>query len=464
MAAGGPGQPALTSGMTDTAPSPLDAGQRLLAIGLVLGVTLVAFEVTAVVTALPTITDELGGDSLYGLAMAVYTLANMVALVAAGELADRRGPTIVYVLSIATFIGGLVVAAVAPTMVWVVAGRVLQGAGTGGLQPLAYTLVSRAFAPERQPKMFAILSAGWVLPSLFAPLVSGWVVDTFGWRWVFLGIIPFAVAVAALAVRPMRHFGPVEAEREPSRLPHAVAAALGVGALATGLQMAQPLAAIAVTIAGAAVAWWALRILLPAGVMVARTGLAAIVAARILATATFMGVDTFIPLAADRIHGARPLVQGFVIIGAAISWTGGQWVRARRPVEQPGPAVRTGFLVLALGVVLVAPVLWSGWPLWATFVAWCVGGFGMGLLFNPTSVATMEYAEAGNEGKVSSQIALGDALGFSLMGGVGGATVAVADRGSIDITTALGLNFAIAFALAMLGVLASRRIRRAGEV
>ncbi|MEN9646607.1 MAG: hypothetical protein RL238_3276 [Actinomycetota bacterium] len=449
--------------MTDPSPTRLDAGQRLLATGLVLGITLMAFEVTAVVTAMPTITDELGGDSLYGLAMAVYTLANMVALVAAGEVADRRGPTVVYVASIATFIAGLAVAAAAPTMVWVVVGRVLQGAGTGGLQPLAYTLVSRAFPQERQAKMFAILSAGWVLPSLFAPLVSGWVVDTFGWRWVFLGIIPFAVAVAAMAVQPMRRFGPVEAERGASRIPFAVAAALGVGALATGLQMATLLPAVALSVGGVALAWWALRILLPAGVAVARTGLAAIVAARILATATFMGVDSFIPLATDRIHGARPFVQGFVIIGAAISWTGGQWARARRPIDEPGPAVRTGFIVLALGVLLVVPVLWPGWPLWATFVAWCVGGFGMGLLFNPTSVATMEYAEAGNEGKVSGQIALGDALGFSLMGGIGGATVAVADRGSLDISTALGINFAMAFGLAMLGILASRRIRRAGH-
>jgi len=59
--------------------SPLTAAQRLLAAGLVLGVTLVAFEVTAVITALPTITDELSGDSLYGVTLAAYTLANLVA-------------------------------------------------------------------------------------------------------------------------------------------------------------------------------------------------------------------------------------------------------------------------------------------------------------------------------------------------------------------------------------------------
>lgn len=446
--------------MTTTAP--MTASQRLLAIGLVLGVTLVAFEVTAVVTAMPTITDELGGDSLYGLATAVYTLANMVALVAAGEMADRRGPTAPYVLSIITFIIGLVVGAMAPTMVWVVIGRTLQGAGTGGLQPIAYTLVNRAFPTEWQPKMFAILSAGWVLPSLFAPALSGMVVDAFGWRWVFLGIVPFALAVAALSIRPMRQYGPTATTHERSRLPHAVAAAVGVGAFATGLQTANLVVAVVLSVAGGVVAVRALRVLLPAGVFTARIGFPAIVLCRIIATATFLGVDSFIPLAADRIHGARPLVQGFVIIGAALSWTVGQWVRARRPVHRTDHAVRNGFLVLSLGIALVMPVLWPGWPLWATFAAWSVGGFGMGLLFNPTTVATMGYATHGQEGRVSSQLTLGDALGFSLMGGIGGATVAVADRTSFSINGALAINFGLAFVLGLVGVLASRRIRTAG--
>ena len=442
-------------------PVPLTSSQRLLAIGLVLGVTLVAFEVTAVVTAMPTITDELGGTSLYGLAIAAYTLANMVSLVAAGELADRRGPVMPYVVSIATFVAGLVVAAAAPTMVWVVIGRTLQGAGTGGLQPLAYTLVNRAFPSDRQAKMYAVLSAGWVLPSLFAPAIAGWVVTAFGWRWVFLGIVPFAIGVALLAVRPMRTYGAVAFTQAQSRIPHAVAAACGVGALATGLQMANPIGALLLTLTGGCVAWWALRKLLPVGTYTARTGLAAIIAVRFLATATFLGADSFIPLAADRIHRVSPLSQGFVIIGAAIAWTGGQWVRAHRPPADTARAVRNGFMVLSLGVVLVTPVLWSAWPLWATFIGWAIGGFGMGLLYNPTTVATMTYATDGAEGKVSSQVALADALGFSLMGGIGGATVAVADRTSMSIGTAIGINFALAFAVAMVGVIVSRRIRPA---
>src|SRR6478735_2691785 len=116
----------------------MSASQRLLAMGLVLGVTLVAFEVTAVITALPTITDELGGDSLYGVTLAAYMLANLVALVAAGELADRHGPTKPYAASVVLFIIGLFVAAFSRALWVVVLGRVLQGAGSGAFGTIAY--------------------------------------------------------------------------------------------------------------------------------------------------------------------------------------------------------------------------------------------------------------------------------------------------------------------------------------
>ncbi len=426
---------------------------------MVMAVMLVAFEVTSVITALPTITDELGGDSLYGVTLAVYTLANLVALVATGEFSDRRGPAVPFVLCIATLIVGLVVAAAAPSMAWVVAGRALQGAGTGGFTPIAYSLVKRAFPNDRQPMMYAYLSAGWVLPSLFAPALSGWVTDTFGWEWVFLGLIPFAILVGALAVGPMTHFQPQQLERKATRIPSAVIAAGGIGLLVTGLRFANPLVAMGAALAGATLAFPALRRLFPPGYLRARRGFAAVVTCRILATATFLGADSFIPLAADRIHGEPPLVQGFVIIGAALSWTIGSWISAHRPLGNPAGAIRNGFLVMLLGLVLVAPVLSSGWPMIATFFAWAVGGFGMGLLFNPATVTAMSYAVDGREGEVSSQIALADAVGFSLMGGIGGATVAIADRTSWSLAGALGTNFALAAGLATLGAFAARRVR-----
>jgi MFS family permease len=438
--------------------TPLTRAQRLLAVGLVLGVTLVAFEVTAVVTAMPTIADVLDGDSLFGLASASYTLATMVALVAAGELADRRGAALPYLLSIGTFIAGLALAAAAPSMVWVVIARTMQGIGSGGLAPIAYTLVQRAFPVERHATMFAVLSAGWVLPSLFAPAVSGLLVDTVGWRWVFLGIIPLAVLVAALATPPMRHFGPTTSERPPTRIGHAVVAAAGIGALATGVRADSVWLAVPLTLVGAVLGLRALRHLLPSGTGRGSRGLPAILASRLLATATFMGVDAFVPLGVARIHGASPTVQGFVIIGAAVMWTVGQWVRARRPGIEPHRAIRNGFAVLAVGVVLTAPVLWDRWPLALVFVGWSVGGLGMGLVFNPTTIASTKYAVDGRQGQVASQVSLADSVGFSVMGAIGGGWVALADRTDFTIQGALGVNFALAALCGAAGVVVARRI------
>ena len=103
--------------------------QRALAAGLVMAVTLNAFEAVAVVTAMPAISKELNGDRLYGAAFSAYMLANLVALVVGGEQSDRRGPAAPFLGGVAVFAVGLVVAGLAPTMEIVLLGRVLQGAG-----------------------------------------------------------------------------------------------------------------------------------------------------------------------------------------------------------------------------------------------------------------------------------------------------------------------------------------------
>lgn len=442
--------------------TPFTRQQRLLAIGLVLGVTMVAFEVTAVLTALPSIADQLHGDSLYGVALACYTLANLVALVVTSELTDRFGPARPYIGSLMVFAAGLVVAATAPSMVLVVIGRAMQGAGTGGLAPVAYVLVKRAFPVDRQPSMYVYLSAGWVLPSLIAPLVAGTITEGLGWRWVFWLLLPLIPVVALMAVPPMRPFAAGGAPVRRRRIAAAIFAAGGLGLFVTALQFRHLLPAASGAVVGLAIGVPSLRRLFPAGVHRAARGLAAVVACRVLATAAFLGADSFIPLAADRIHGAPPTVQGFVIIGAALAWTSGQWLVARNPQIDPRRAVRLGFTAIALGVCATVPVLWAGWPLWATFFGWMIGGLGMGILFNPTSVTAMSHAVDGAEGLVSSQINLADAVGFSTMGGIGGAMVALSDHTQLTLAGAIGINFGLTFALAAVGTICAGRIAAAG--
>ncbi|MEZ5257558.1 MAG: hypothetical protein R2705_11885 [Ilumatobacteraceae bacterium] len=107
------------------------------------------------------------------------------------------------------------------------------------------------------------------------------------------------------------------------------------------------------------------------------------------------------------------------------------------------------------------PVLRPSTPLWVTFLAWGLGGLGMGLLFNPTTVFAMSTAPEGEAGQVSSWLNMADSLGFALIGGVGGAIVAFADHGSFPLRVAILATFLIAVASAVVGEYEAGRVRPA---
>jgi MFS family permease len=443
--------------------------RRTLAVGLVLSTSLVAFEVTSVLTALPTISDELDGDSLYGATLAAYMLANLVGLVASGEQADRHGPRRPFIVCITVFVIGLVVAGIANDMVIVLLGRIVQGAGAGGLAPITFALIGRVWPADGRATILAWVSAGWVLPSLVAPGLAGWITNEIDWRWVFIGIAPLAIITALVVVSAMGSL-PIDphlssARDRSSRVPLALGLALGVGLVIGGVQSPDAAVAVVSTAVGVTVAMTSFRRLMPPGTLRARPGLPAILACRSLATAAFLGADSFIPLAADRIHGASATVQGFVIIGAALAWSVGSALSSRRdsPERDLARTSRGGFLLLIIGLAGVLPVLSADWSLLTTFFTWCIAGLGMGLLFVPTSAAALEYADSGTEGTIGSQINLADNVGFALMGGLGGATVAASDRTQWPLSHALASNLIMAILFGFLGLLLARRISRRGS-
>ena len=420
---------------------------------------LIAFESTALLTALPTISDNLQGDGLYGATLSAYMLATMVGLVASGTAADRRGPRSPFIVCVSLFMCGLVISALAPTMAVVLVGRVVQGVGGGGLAPISFAVISRVWETNRQPRIFAAISAGWVLPSLIAPALAGWLTHFWGWRWVFIGLIPLALVVGVLGAVTLRGLAPLPHDgRDAPRLGSAVMLAGGVGSLVTGLQSGNWWFASSLVAIGIVTTAFGFTRLMPPGTHRASRGLPAILLCRSIAMAAFLGADSFIPLAADRIHGSTPAVQGFVIIGAALSWSLGSAIQSRRVDVDVSRAVRSGFLLVATGIVAVTPTLSASWPLAATFVGWSIAGFGMGLLFVPTSVAAMTYAESGVEGTTGSRVNLADSFGFATMGGVSGATVAVSDRTDWPLTHALLTNFGVAIALAGAGAVLAGRV------
>jgi hypothetical protein len=109
-------------------------------------------------------------------------------------------------------------------------------------------------------------------------------------------------------------------------------------------------------------------------------------------------------------------------------------------------------------------VVWESTPLWTTSLAWTVAGLGIGLVFNTTSVTAMAAALPGGEGLVASQLQIADALGFALVGGIGGALVGLADRGSVSLSNALAIQFGLSFAAAVVGALLGGRVTPAKAI
>src|SRR5262249_37932248 len=153
-------------------------------------VTFVAAEALAVITVMPLVARDLHGLGLYGFVFSAFLLGTMVGIVAAGRAADRRGPAVPYGCRLVVFAAGLLVAGLAPSMPVLVAGRALQGVGAGAVPAVAYVAIGRSLPDDLRARMMATLSTAWVAPGLAGPALSAEVARLFGWRWVFLGLLP----------------------------------------------------------------------------------------------------------------------------------------------------------------------------------------------------------------------------------------------------------------------------------
>src|SRR4051794_3068 len=214
---------------------------RALTIGMVALITLVAFESLAVTTAMPTVAQALDGLSWYALAFGGPLASGVVAMVVSGSWSDRRGPARPLWHGTAWFLGGLVIAGLAPTMAVLVAARIIQGFGAGLLTVALYVVVGHLYPAGLRPRIFAAFSTGWVVPSLVGPAIAGLIVQHLSWRVVFLAVPVLAVPVV-LVMRPgLARVGASQQHVEQKslwdkRARCAIAVAFGVGLLHYGGQ------------------------------------------------------------------------------------------------------------------------------------------------------------------------------------------------------------------------------------
>ncbi|MEV8176738.1 MFS transporter [Cellulosimicrobium funkei] len=424
-------------GVPTTAPAtgPTEAGtlsprtQRTVLFGMVAFVFLGAFEALAVATAMPTVAVELDGLTLYTLAFAASLASSVVGMVASGRWSDRAGPTTPLWTGIGLFLAGLLVAGLAQDMLVLVAGRVLQGVGTGLYIVALYVLVARVFPTDRRPKVFAAFAAAWVIPSIVGPAIAGLVVEHVGWRWVFLAVPVLAVPALFLmrpGMRAARGSAPEPAPASTDRpddaeppldrtarqasLTWAVVAAVGIGALNYAGQL-RGVGLAALLVASLAAVALAVPRLLPRGTTRAARGLPSVIAIRGLVAAAFTGAEVLLPLLLSHERGLSPSLAGAVLTFGAVGWSTGSWLRGRATWGlQHAGYVRLGGTLVALGIGGAALLAWTAVPPVVGMVAWTLAGLGMGMTHPTLSVLTLELSPVAEQGANSSALQVSDAV------------------------------------------------------
>ncbi|MFJ8625653.1 MFS transporter [Kitasatospora sp. NPDC093550] len=467
----------------DSVPIPLDddpgggvlgGRYRALTLGIVSVVLVIAFEATAVNTAMPTAARQLDGLGLYAFAFSGYFTTTLFALVVSGQWCDRRGPLRPLFTGIAVFGLGLLVAGTAPGMWVFVAGRAIQGLGGGLVIVALYVVVGRAYPERLRPAVFAAFSSAWVLPSIVGPLVAGAVTQHLGWRWVFLSVpvlilLPLAVMGPALARSEREHPAPRGADFDRRRTRLAAMAAVGAGLLQYAGQR-RDLIGLLPGVVGAALLVPAVLGLLPERTLRAGRGLPTVILLRGVAAGAFFSAEAFVPLMMTSQRGLSPTLAGLTLTSGGLTWALGSWLQGRPGAERYRAAMIRGGLVLsAVAIGGAALVLVPAVPAWVAAVAWGVGGLGLGLAISSISVLMMKLSPPQDAGANSAALQMSDALGTVLMTGLAGVLFVALGGGSMAAAHAAGEGggspgaFAVVFltgaGVALLGALLSGRVR-----
>ena len=294
------------------------------------------------VPALPVAVGELRGFPLYGWAFSAFMLAWMIGTVGGGRLADLRGPRAPMAYGLCGFGAGLLLAGTAHEMGQFLTGRALSGLGGGAMLAAAYVAIARGYPDGLRPRVMSLTASVWIVPAVVGPGVSGAVAEFMGWRYVFVGIVPFLFIVAWLALPPLARLDrektknaeqpDVGDEDKGTRLLLAIRAVAGVTlflsipSLPSSKEHGWGLLLLAGLVA-AALAIPALRALLPVGTFVARRGLPTSILCRGLLGFSFFGTEAFLPRGAGELQGVQSALAGLALTAGAIGWITASWAQ-----------------------------------------------------------------------------------------------------------------------------------------
>jgi MFS family permease len=180
---------------------------------IMLPMFLAMVDATIVSAALPTIAGELGEAQRISWIVIAYLIAATIASPVYGRLGDSFGRKRLMYVALVIIVVATVLCGLAPTVDTLIAARVLQGLGGGGLMTLAQALIGEAVPPRERARYQGFLASVAVFSNAFGAVAGGLLTEHFGWRSVFFLSAP----VGLLAMLPLMRLRALVPKREPFR-------------------------------------------------------------------------------------------------------------------------------------------------------------------------------------------------------------------------------------------------------
>lgn len=464
-----------TASPSDPPAAPAAAGSVLVVfIGVQLAQVMGALDGTIVATALPTITDELGGFSRITWVITTYALAGVASMPIYGKLGDLYGRKRMLLQAIALFLVASLLCGAAQTLDQLLVARFAQGLGAGGLGTLSMAVLADVVPARQLGRWMGYQGVMFAISSVAGPLVGGLFVDHLSWRWAFFINLPVG-AISALIVG-------LRLPATKRTVQHAIDWA-GSLLLVSGLSCL----VMVVTLGGETLPWTspallALAAMVPVLVLlfvrqeriapepvlplqllrdrVLRVSIGVNIAGGVL---IWCGIF-FVPLFVQEVRGVSPTAAGFTLMPLMLGAAGGTLL-AGQSIERTGririwPVIGSVLMAAGLGLLATAdqttPVVVVG--LWALVL-----GVGVGFVMQPSLLAAQNAAPIEAIGTATSTVLLtrmlGSTIGIPIFGGILNAGVAGRTQDPAAFADALPLVFLAGVPVALVSIVVAWRMQ-----
>jgi MFS family permease len=395
-----------------------------------------------------------------------FLVASTLALLVAGKLADAVGRLPVFVGGMALFLAGSALCGVATSFGALVGFRVVQGLGTGALQPMSMTIGGDLYRLEERARVQAYATAVWGAANVVGPVIGGWIVSHASWRWVFFVNVPVGVVAVALLLASYRD--PPRAHRGALGTQGAILAgsvtALASFALAPEGLHAPSARAGAVVVA---VAMAALLVrheartpapLLPSSVLREGAVRAGLVAGALLGGILY-ACAAYVPLWVTTQGRGGALAAGAALVPLLTGWALGSAFSVRLLVAfGMRRVVSGGFAVAVGGAMALALVASAQLPTTWALASLAVMGVGLGPVASTSIIAPQSCVPWSQRAAVTSVVFASRMLGGSIAVAALGAVGSTADGSSLA-RRFVGVALMAAAGVVAMPLLAPRALR-----